>query len=401
VKSVSQFSDGVYIYDAVRTPKARVRRHGGTLADVPAYDLLAQLFSAVQERGLSPDVVDDVVIGTSTAVGDQGGNVARAAVLWAGWPDAVNAGVVSRLCCSGIDAIETASAKIAAGIADVVVTGGVESMSRVPMMSDRPAFAEDADLGERTGFVTIGVSADLTAAQYGFTRAELDECAVTSHRRALAAPRSGSIVPVRSDTGTILTADEGPRDDISLAGLADLAPLFGRDPLWERVAERLPGAPRPAVGLHTAATAPQLCDGAAAAVLGTAAAATRIGSEPVAEVVGVAQAAVRSPLLTASVVAARRALGNAGISADRLDVVEANESFAASVLVMMRELKLDPDRVNPNGGSMATGHPLGAAGGALLVNALDQLRRVDGEYALITIPAALGLGGAAVVRRLG
>ncbi|MDH6281827.1 thiolase family protein [Prescottella agglutinans] len=398
---MSQFSNGVFVYDAVRTPKARVRRNGGTLAGVPAYDLLAQLFSAVQERGLPPDVVDDILIGTSTAVGDQGGNVARSAALWAGWPDDVGAGVVSRLCCSGLDAIEAASAKIASGIADVVVTGGVESMSRVPMMSDRPAFADDADLGERTGYVTIGVSADLTAAQYGFTRAELDECAATSHRRALAAPASDSIVPVRSETGTILAADEGPRDDISLAGLAELAPLFGQDPLWERVARRLPGAPRPAAGLHTAATAPQLSDGAAVAVLGTRAASARIGAEPVAEVIGVAQAAVRSPLLTASAVAARRALDNAGISADRLDVVEANESFAASVLVMIRELKLDPDKVNPNGGSMATGHPLGAGGGVLLVNALDQLRRIDGEYALITIPAALGLGAAVVVRRLG
>jgi len=401
VTTVSQFSSGVFVYDAVRTPKARVRRNGGTLADVPAHDLLAQLFSAVQERGLSPDVVDDILIGTSTAVGEQGGNVARTAALWAGWPDEVGAGVVSRLCCSGLDAIETASAKIASGVADVVVTGGVESMSRVPMMSDRPAFAADDALGERTGYVTIGVSADLTAAQYGFTRAELDGYAVTSHRRALAAPASDSIVPVRSATGTILTADEGPRDGISVAGLADLAPLFGQDPLWERVARRLPGAPRPAVGLHTAATAPQLSDGAAVAVLGTRAAAARIGHEPVAEVIGVAQAAVRSPLLTASTVASRRALDRAGIAADRLDVVEANESFAASALLMLRELDLDPEKVNPNGGSIATGHPLGAGGGVLLVNALDQLRRIDGEYALITIPAALGLGAAVVVRRLG
>lgn len=397
---MSQFVSRVFIYDAVRTPKARVRRQGGTLADIPAHELVAQLLTALRARGLPADAVGDIVLGTSTAVGDQGGNISRAAALWAGWPDTVAAGVVSRLCCSGLDAIETGSAKVASGIADVVVAGGVESMSRVPMLSDDPTFAVDDALGDRTGYVTIGVSADLTAAQYGFTRRDLDEYAVGSHRRAAAVPPSESIVPVRAGARTILAADEGPRGDIGLDTLGELAPLFGADPSWDRVAARLPEAVRPSGGLHTAATAPQLADGAAVAVLGSAAAGRRLGREPFAEVVGVAQAAVRSPLLTAPVVAARRALDNAGIDAAQLDVIEANESFAASALVMIRELGLDPSRVNPVGGSLATGHPLGAGGGVLLVNALDQLARIDGEYALVTIPAALGLGAAVVVRRL-
>ncbi|CAM2849100.1 thiolase family protein [Prescottella defluvii] len=397
---MSQFASGVYVYDAVRTPKGRVRRQGGTLADVPPHELLAQLLSALQERGLSADAVDDVVVGTSTAVGEQGGNVARAGVLWAGWPDRVGAGVVSRLCCSGLDAIESAAAKVASGIADVVVAGGVESMSRVPMLSDRPAFAVDDELGDRTGYVTIGVSADLTAAEYGLTRTDLDTYAVTSHQRAAAAPPSGSVIPVRSGATTILASDEGARPGVTVESLAELAPLFGEDPSWSRVATRLPAVGRPDGGLHTAATAPQMADGAALAVFGSSVVRDRLGREPIAEVVGVAQAAVRSPLLTASVVAARRALANAGITAAQLDVIEANESFAASALVMTRELGLDPNKVNPLGGSLATGHPLGASGGALLVNALDQLARVDGEYALVTIPAALGLGAAVVVRRL-
>lgn len=397
---MSQFISGVFLYDAVRSPKARVRKQGGSLADVPAHDLLGQLFTAIQGRGLDPESVGDILVGTSTAVGDQGGNVARAAALWAGWPDDVSAGVVSRLCCSGLDAVEAGAAKVASGIADIVVTGGVESMSRVPMMADRPAFALDDALGERTGYVTIGVSADLTAAQYGFTRTDLDAAAVTSHQRALAAPSSDSIVPIRIGDESVFAVDEGPRQGVDLAGLAELKPLFGEDPSWERVANRLPGVARPDTGLHTVATAPALADGAAVALLGTKSAAQRIGREPIAEVIGVAQAAVRSPLLTAPVVAARRALANAGITAAQLDVVEANESFAASVLLVTRELGLDPAKVNPLGGSMATGHPLGAGGGVLLVNALDQLRRIDGEYALITIPAALGLGAAVVVRRL-
>lgn len=398
---MSQFSSGVYIYDAVRSPKARVRKQGGSLADVPAHDLLGQLLTAVRERGLDPASVGDLVVGTSTAAGEQGGNVARASALWAGWPDGVNAGVVSRLCCSGIDALETAASKVAAGVADVVVAGGVESMSRVPMLADRPAFAFDEALGDSTGYVTIGVSADLLAAQYGLTRTDLDQAAVTSHERALAAPGSDSIIPIRVGTdGDMLTADEGPRADVSLEGLSELRPLFSDDPSWERVADRLPGRDRPGTGLHTIATAPGMSDAAALAVLGSGSATDLLGRPPIAEVVGVAQAAVRSPLLSANVLAAERALEAAGITAVDLDVVEANESFAASVLVVTRELGLDPATVNPLGGSIATGHPLGAGGGVLLVNALDQLRRVDGEYALVTIPAALGLGAAVVVKRV-
>ena len=395
-----QFPSEVFIYDAVRTPKAKVRRSGGTLAEVPSHDLLGQLLTALMERGLPPHVVDDVLIGTSTAVGEQGGDVARAALLWAGWPDEVPAGVVSRLCCSGLDAVESAAAKVAAGVADVVVAGGVESMSRIAMLSDKPAFAFDDELGERTGYVAIGVSADLTAVEYGFTRPDLDAAALRSHQRALSAPPSKSIVPVSASADTVLAADEGARTDVTMASLAGLPPLSGSDADWDRVTRRLSGATRPAVGMHTAGTAPQFADAAAAAVLGSPSAAVTLGCQPIAEIVGVAQAAVRSPLLTAPTVAAERALKNAGITASALDVVEANESFAASVLLMIKAFGLDPDKVNRWGGSMATGHPLGASGGVLLVNALDQLVEGDGEFALVTIPAALGLGAAVVLRRL-
>ena len=395
-----QFHSEVFIYDAVRTPKAKVRRNGGTLADVPAHDLLGQALAALQDRGLPAQLVDDVLIGTSTAFGEQGGDVARAALLWAGWPDDVPAGVVSRLCCSGLDAVESAAAKVAAGVAAVVVAGGVEAMSRVAMLSDKPAFASYDELGERTGYVSIGVSADLTASEFGFTRTDLDAAAMRSHQRALSMPPSKSVVPVSAGADTVLEADEGARADVTMASLAELPPLSGSDTEWDRVIRRLPGATRPAVGLHTAGTAPQFADAAAAVVLGSPSAADYLARQPVAEIVGVAQAAVRSPLLTASAVAAARALDSAGICASTLDVVEVNESFAASVLLMIKEFELDPDKVNRWGGSMATGHPLGASGGVLLVNALDQLVEIDGEFALVTIPAALGLGAAVVIRRL-
>ncbi|MFB8001321.1 acetyl-CoA C-acyltransferase [Nocardia sp. NPDC056000] len=389
-----------FIYDAVRLPRGRVRRSGGALAELPPYELLGQLLSALSERGCPAETVGDIVIGVSTAMGEQGGDIARAAALWAGWPDSVPGGVVSRLCCSGLDAVEAGAARVAAGYADMVVAGGVESMSRVPMLSDRPAIALDNDLGERTGFVTIGVSADLTAGAYGITRPELDSYAVQSHRRALGAEVSSAVIPARKGGTVVLDADEGARADASVEAFAELPALFGDDPSWERLARRLPDAPRPVAGLHTIATAPQLADGASAVLIGNVAAERTLGRKPLAAIVGTAQTAVRSPLLTAPVTAARVALERAGIAAGDLDVVEVNESFAVTPLVLTRELNLDPVRVNPSGGAVAVGHPLGATGGILIAQALDALNRCDGEYALVTIPAALGLGSAVVLRRL-
>ncbi|MCK0439065.1 thiolase family protein [Gordonia alkaliphila] len=397
---MSQFASEVFVYDAVRTPKGRVKRAGGTLADVPAYELLATLLRALRERGLDPEQVHDMVIGTSTAAGEQGGDIARAAALWAQWPDTVPGGVVSRLCCSGLDAIGTATAKVASGMNDVVLAGGVESMSRVPMLFDKPSFAFEGELQDATGYVTIGVAADLTAADAGFTREELDAYAVRSHQRAAAAPMSDSVIPIRPGDTVVLARDEGARPDADLAGFAALATLFGDDPSWDLVARQLPDSLRPEGGLHTVGTAPQLCDGASAAVLGSGSAGSTLGTAPIGEIVAATQTAVRSPRLTAGVQAARDALERAGITAADLDVIEANESFAVSPLLLTRELDLDPARVNPNGGSVATGHPLGASGGSLLVNALDQLARVDGEFALLAIPGGLGLGAAVVVRRV-
>lgn len=387
-----------YIYDAVRLPRARVRKNGGTLAGLRPYELFAQLLTALTDRSWPTDPVDDVLVGVSTVTGEQAGDLARAAVQWAGWPDTVPGGVVSRLCCSGLDALEAGAARVGAGMASLLVAGGVESMSRVPMFSDSPPFAADARLGDRTGFVTIGVSADLTAAHYGITREELDAYAVRSHHRAAARP-SSAVVPVRHGGEEILARDEGARPDVSVDQLAELPALFGDDPGWDRVARQLPGLPRPARGLHTIATAPQLADGASAVVLGDARTGAALGRAPRARIVGTAQTAVRSPLLTAPIDAARLALKRAGITAADLDVVEANESFAVSPLILTRELDLDPDLVNPRGGALALGHPLGATGGILVAEALDQLERTDGEHALVTIPAALGLGAALVLRR--
>ncbi|RVW00778.1 thiolase family protein [Rhodococcus xishaensis] len=388
------------VFDAVRLPRGRVRRDGGSLAGIRPHALFGQLLTALEQRSLDPSVVDDIVLGVSTVSGEQAGNLARASALAVGWPDTVGGTVVSRLCCSGIEALATAAAKVVAGQAGVLVAGGVESMSRVPLLSDDPAIATDQDLGESTGFVTIGVSADATAAANDIARDALDSWAVESHHRASKASPSDAVVPARSGGDVVLAADEGARPEVTVEQFAGLPALFGDDAGWGRVQRRLPTLKPPSAGLHSIATAPQLADGAAAAVIAHPSAASRLGSRPVAEIVAVSHRAVRSPLLDAPIDATRDALHRAGIEARHLDTVEANESFAVSPLLIMREFDLDPRRVNPTGGALAVGHPLGATGGNLLVTALDTLRRIDGEHALVTIPAALGLGSALVLRRL-
>lgn len=390
--------DGVYVYDAIRLPRARVRRAGGTLAQVPPHRLIAHLLSALEKRHGVANSVDEVVLGIGTVTGEQAGDLARVAVQAAGWPDAVPGAVVSRLCCSGIDALGRAAAAVSCGMSDLVVAGGVESMSRVPMLSDRPLFAAEGSLGDTTGFVTIGVSADLTAAVSGFTRDHLDRYAVEAHRRASEAPEQPGIVAYQ-DSERFLDRDEGARADLGLGELSTLPALFAEDPGWARIARELPDLPRPGEGLHTLATAPALCDSASAVLVGSAAAGAAHGLRRRARIVAVAHAAVRSPLLTATVEASRRALAAAGIAAANLDVVEANESFAVTPLLLTRELALDPGIVNADGGALAFGHPLGATGGILLTTALDRLERTGGTHALITVPAALGLGSALVLRR--
>ena len=386
------------VYEAIRLPRGRVRHTGGTLAEIPAYELVAQLLRELSARGVDPSLVDDLVLGVSTASGEHSG-VSRVGVMAAGWPDAVPGGTVSRQCCSGLDALGNAAARVGSGMADVIVAGGVESMSRVPMLGDRAAFAVDAELSDLTGFVTIGVSADATALEHQITRSELDAYAVRSHERSLAAPEWTSVVPVRDPDGqTILAADEGARPS-SLQDLAGLAPLFSEDPAWTRVAERL-GLTPPSEGLHTAATAPQMCDAASVAVVASPDSGPDLGREPIGRILAVAHAGARSPRLDGVVTAAERALGRAGIRAGDVDLAEINESFSVTPVLTSRALGIDPERVNPCGGAISVGHPLGATGGVLLANALEQLGRSGGRYALLAIPAALGLGTALVVERL-
>ena len=396
-----------YVYDVVRTPRGRVRRDGGPLASVPAYELVGQLMHALDERAGHPTgtLVDEVVLGVSTVTGEQAGNVARAATIWAGWPDSLSGTVVGRLCCSGLDALAAAAAQVTAGTAELVAAGGVESMSRVPMLSDRPGIALDEELGERTGFVTIGVSADATAATIGLTREDADAYGLRSHQRAAAAWADGhfdrSVVPVRDRDGEpLLDRDDAIRPQMTIGDFAAMPLLFPDDvAAHERVGRRLPelGDFAP---VHTAATAPQMVDGASLALIGTREAARTLGRAPRARILATATAAVRSPLLTATVGAIRAALSRARLGPEDVDAVEVNESFAVSPLLVQREFGFADDILNVDGGAVSMGHPLGGSGGILLATALDALERTGGRYGLLTIPAALGLGTAIVIERL-
>ena len=398
-----------YVYDAVRTPRGRVRRGGGTLAGVPPWQLVGTLLSALQDRWQLAERqihVDEVILGVSTAVGEQAADIARAATIVAGWPDDMSGSVVSRLCCSGLDAIAAAAAMVSCGMADVVLGGGVESMSRVPMMSDSPALAGDQTLGDATGFVTIGVSADLTAHVSGIGRPALDAYGLRSHRRAAAAwvdrHFDRSVVPVVDAGGTtLLAADEGIRPGMGADDFAAMPLLFPDDQAARhRVAARLPYVgPFPAV--HTAATAPQMVDGASLVLIAGRDAEKALGAPPRGRILAAATAGQRSPLLTATVPATHSALAMATLTPADIDIIEVNESFSVTPLLLQQEFGFPDDIVNVDGGAVSMGHPLGASGGILLATALDALERTGGHYALLTIPAALGLATAVVLERVG
>ncbi|MFT4287887.1 thiolase family protein [Nocardioides sp.] len=396
---MSATTNEAFVYESLRTPRGRVRRDGGTLADFPAYELFAQLLREFTARDIPAAAVQDVVTGISTTYGEQASATARVAVMQAGWPDEIPGSVVNRMCCSGLDALSIAAAQVSSGELDVVVAGGMESMSRVPMMSDKPAFAYEEQIGATTGFVTIGVSADYTAAKYGLTREELDAFAVRSHHRSAAASWE-RLVPITRDGEVVLDHDEGARADTTMESLAALPPLFGEDPSWARVEERFPGFTRPPAGLHTVGSAPQLCDGASAAVIGSREAEGRLGRSPIARIAGWAHAAVRSPGLDGTVVAAQTAMKRAGVSLADIKVAEVNESFSVTPLVLTRELGLDPEIVNARGGAVSVGHPLGASGGIILANAIERLSAEGGGYGLLVIPGALGVSMAVVVEGL-
>jgi acetyl-CoA C-acetyltransferase len=397
-----------YIYEAIRTPRGRGRADGA-LHIVRPVDLLAGLLRDLEARsGLHTAEVDDVVMGCVTQTGEQGACIARFAALAAGWDHDAPGVTLNRFCGSGLEAVNHAAAMVASGFHDLVVAGGVESMSRVAMGSDGGAIW-DARTQTQVGSVPQGISADLIATREGFSRLDVDSFAVESQRRcAEALSRNAfarSLCPVKDESGLVILAeDELPRPGTSLDALAKLKPAFqtmgvsfGLDQLVRR--------PYPEVErvehVHHAGNSSGIVDGAAAVLVGSAAVGERYGWRPRARIRSVGLAGAEPVImLTGPVPAAERALKKAGMSALDVDLYEVNEAFAVVPLYFSKKLGVPLDRINVNGGAIALGHPLGATGAMLLGTALDELERRDLSTALITLCIGGGMGIATIIERI-
>ncbi|MEW2426622.1 acetyl-CoA C-acetyltransferase [Micromonospora sp. NPDC047644] len=398
-----------YVYDAVRTPRGR-GRDSGALHGVKPISLVVGLIDALRERNPGLDVgrLEDLLLGIVTPVGEQGGDLARAAALLAGLPDQVGGVQLNRFCASGLEAVNSAAARIRSGWEHLLLAGGVESMSRVPMGSDGAAWATDPQTALATSFVPQGVSADLIATLEGFTRDDVDGYALRSQERAAKAWAGGyftrSVVPVRDGNGLdILTVDEHPRPETTREALATLTPSFatmGEAAGFDAVALQKFHWLEAIEHVHHAGNSSGIVDGAALALIGSEQVGRDLGLTARARIVGAAVTGADPTLmLTGPIPATRKALAVAGLTLDDIDLFEINEAFAAVVLKYVRDLGLDPDRVNVNGGAIALGHPLGATGAMLLGTALDELERRDLRRAVVTLCIGGGMGVATVLER--
>ena len=390
----------IVIIEALRTPRGRGNAKGA-LAGVKPVDLLAAPLQALAARHPAAGEAVEGVFGCVSQTGEQGANIGKLGMIAAGLPDSVPGLSVNRYCASGISAMRLAG--LAALEADgLALAGGVESMSRVPMASDKGPLTHDLEFQKSAGLVPIGISADAIATQEGFSRADCDAYAAESQARAVAARDAGrfaSVVPVAG-----LSADETPRPGTSAEALAALPAAFAEmGQKWGLDAVMAGKLGLPGIDhVHHAGNSPAMADAGAAVLLGTEAAAQRAGLKPRARILGMAELAVDRVLaLTGSADAARVALDRAGLSADQIDIHEVNESFAALALHYARHMGVSHDRLNVNGGAIALGHPMGATGAVLLGMALDELERRGGGRALVAACGAAGLASALVVETVG
>jgi acetyl-CoA C-acetyltransferase len=398
-----------FIYDHVRTPRGR-GKPDGALHTVPTVELAAQVLRAVVARtGIDATAIGDVILGCVDPVGEAGGDVAKSAAVAAGFPYTVPGMQVNRYCASGLDAVNIASAAIRSGDHDLIVAGGVESMSRVGIGASGGAWPVDPRVAVPAYFMPQGVSADLIATKYGFGRTEVDAYAVESQRRAAAAWDDGrfarSVVPVRDVNGVpLLDRDEHMRPGTSMQALAALNAaftLFGEMGGFDAVAIAAHPEIEAVEHVHTAGNSSGIVDGAAAVLVGSREAGDRLGLAPRARILGYANIGSEPALmLTGPVDVTRRILDRTGMTLADIDLFEVNEAFAAVVLRYLQAFDLDPAVVNVNGGAIALGHPLGATGAMLLGTALDELERRDATTALVTLCIGAGMGTATVIERV-
>ena len=396
------------IFDAVRTPRGKGKKDG-SLHEVKPVDLLAGLLVRLQQRlDFDPAALDDVVMGVVSPIGEQGSVIAKTAVLKAGWDFRVAGMQINRFCASGLEAVNLAAQKVASGWEDLVIAGGVESMSRVPIGSDGGAWAQDPATNMATGFVPQGIGADLIATLAGWGRGDVDRYALSSQQRAAAAQAEGrfdrSVVAVEDEIGLpVLERDEFIKPRTTLEGLAQLKVAFAelgamgfdavalmRYPQVERIDH-----------VHTAGNSSGIVDGAAAVLIGSEAKGRELGLTPRGRIVATAlSGADPTIMLTGPMPASRKALAKAGLTVEDIDLFEVNEAFAAVPMRFMREMGVPHEKLNVNGGAIALGHPLGATGAMLLGTLLDELERRQLKRGLITLCVGGGMGIATIIERV-
>jgi acetyl-CoA C-acetyltransferase len=396
------------IFDAIRTPRGKGKADGA-LHSVKPVNLVAGLLKALQQRtSLDTRQVDDVVLGCVTPIGDQGSDIAKTATQVADWDVSVAGVQINRFCASGLEAVNLGAMKVRSGFEDLVVVGGVESMSRVPMGSDGGAWALDPETNLHSHFTPQGVGADLIATLEGFSRQDVDAYALHSQQKAAQARSNGSfnksLVPVQDQNGIILLDhDEFIRAESTLEGLGKLKPSFemigqmGYDATALRVYSHVERINH----VHTPGNSSGIVDGAALMLIGSEAKGRELGLQPRARIVATAVTSTDPTImLTGPAPATRKALAKAGLRVEDIDLFEVNEAFASVVLKFIKDMGIDPDKVNVNGGSIALGHPLGATGCAILGTLLDELETRRLRYGLATLCVGGGMGIATIIERL-
>ncbi len=397
-----------YIYDAIRTPRGKGKKDGSLYQVTPIWLVQTLLKEMQQRHDLDTGLVDDIVLGCVTPVGEQGSDIARIAAIDAGWDQRVAGVTLSRFCASGLESINLAAAKIMSGMEDMVVAGGVESMSRVPMGSDGGAWYMDPRVNEATSFVPQGVGADTIATLKGFSRTDVDEFASESHRRAAAAWEKGyydqSVVPVKDLNGLLLLdKDETIRPNTTVETLAGLNPSFimpGKMGFDSVILDKYTTIEN-VNHVHHAGNSSGIVDGAAICLIGSTAAGQKAGLKPRAKVTMAAVIGSEPAImLTGPTPACKKALAKAGMTAADIDLWEINEAFAAVPLNTAHDFGISLDIVNVNGGAIAMGHPLGATGAMLMTTVLDELERRDLRTAMITLCVGGGMGIATIIERV-
>ena len=397
-----------FIFDAVRTPRGKGKKDGA-LYSVKPVDLVAGLLKALEARTqLDTSQVDDIVLGCVTPVGDQGADIAKTAALVADWDEQVSGVQLNRFCASGLEAVNLAAMKVRSGFEDLVVAGGVESMSRIPMGSDGGAWAMDPATNMHTHFVPQGIGADLIATLEGFSRTDVDAFALRSQQKAARARADGSfnksLVPVTDQNDIlILDHDEFIRADSTLEGLGKLKPSFEMmgQMGFDASALRKYSHVERIEHIHTPGNSSGIVDGAALMLIGSEAKGKELGLKARGRIVATAVTSTDPTImLTGPAPATRKALAKAGLNVNDIDLFEVNEAFASVVMKFMKDMGVSEDKVNVNGGSIAMGHPLGATGCAILGTLLDELEKRNLRYGLATLCVGGGMGIATIIERV-